>query len=103
MNNGNVATTNEVQVSALYRRNPQLAGRVIDGLAFVVTPDDNKLHTLNAQATALWKLAADGCTVDAAAEALVRDYQVDLPTARRDVAACIDDLVTRRILVAVDG
>ena len=32
---------------ARYRRNPQTAGRIIDGQAFVVTPADNKLHTLN--------------------------------------------------------
>lgn len=84
----------------LYRRNPQLAGRIIDGLAFIVTPDDNKLHTLNAQATAIWRLSADGCTIDTAADALVRDFEVDLETARRDVTACLEDLATRRILIA---
>jgi hypothetical protein len=87
-------------MSSVYRRNPQLAGRVIDGLAFIVTPDDNKLHTLNAQATLVWKLAADGFTVADAAAALVRDFQVDLDTATRDVATCCEDLVRRRILIA---
>ncbi|WP_428261167.1 PqqD family protein [Haliangium sp.] len=81
-----------------YRRHPQTAGRVIDGLAFVVTADDNKLHTLNAAATRLWELAASGCTVEAAADELVRCYRVDRATAREDAARCLAELVGRRIL-----
>lgn len=86
---------------ARYRRNPQTAGRVIDGLAFVVTPDDNKLHTLNAAATHLWRLAtaADGLSGEDAADALCAEYEVDRETARADAAACLDDLVARQILV----
>jgi hypothetical protein len=84
---------------ARYRRNPQTAGRVIDGQAFVVTPDDNKLHTLNGAATLLWKLVQDGASVDDAAVALCREYEVDPATARVDAAACLDDLVARHILV----
>lgn len=84
---------------ARYCRNPQTAGRVIDGQAFVVTPDDNKLHTLNGAATLLWKLASAGASVDDAAAALCKEYEVDLATARGDAAACLDDLVARHILV----
>ena len=82
-----------------YRRNPQTAGRVIDGLAFVVTPDDNKLHTLNAAATQLWQLAQQGVSADDAADALCAEYEVDRDTARADARACLDDLVSRQILV----
>ena len=82
-----------------YRRNPQTAGRVIDGLAFVVTPDDNKLHTLNGAATHLWRLAAQGLSADDAAAALCAEYEVDQDTAGRDATACLDDLVARQILV----
>ena len=82
-----------------YRRNPQTAGRVIDGLAFVVKPDDNKLHTLNATATDLWNLAASGCTKEEAAAALTKRYQVSEEQALRDVKCCFDDLVARQILV----
>lgn len=84
----------------MYRRNPQTAGRVIDGLAFVVTPDDNKLHTLNATATRLWQLAASGCTAEAAADELCSRYEVDRDTALRDTESCLRDLVARQILIA---
>lgn len=84
---------------ARYRRNPQTAGRIIDGQAFVVTPDDNKLHTLNGAATLLWTLAAQGASIAEAADALCGAYDVDAGTAAADAAACLDDLVARHILV----
>jgi hypothetical protein len=87
-------------MSMRYRRNPQTAGRVIDGQAFVLTPDDNRLHTLNEAATRLWELAREGCTAEQAAEALVARYEVDAETARADAASFLDDLVARRILSA---
>ena len=85
-----------------YRRNPQTAGRVIDGLAFVVTPDDNKLHTLNGTATRLWTLAQAPLSVDDAAAALVEAYEVAPDVARVDAAAFLEDLVARAILVTSD-
>jgi hypothetical protein len=83
-----------------YRRNPQTAGRVIDGQAFIVTPDDNKLHTLNGTATQLWVLAgANAITAEDAASALCDEYEIDRETAETDAAACLDDMVARQILV----
>ena len=84
----------------IYKKNPHTAGRVIDGLAFVVTPDDNKLHTLNDTATYLWQEAAHGLTAEGAADKLTARYQVDRATALRDADACLRDLVTRQILIA---
>jgi hypothetical protein len=85
-----------------YRRNPHCAGRIVDGLAFVITPDDNQLHTLNGSATALWTLALRPVSADDAARALVDAYEIDEDTARRDASECLDDLVRRDILLAVD-
>ncbi len=82
-----------------YRRNPQTAGRVIEGQAFIVTPDDNKLHTLNGAATQLWVLAAKEITSEDAATALCEEYEIDRETAARDATACLDDMVARQILV----
>jgi hypothetical protein len=83
-----------------YRRNPQTAGRVIDGQAFVVTPDDNRLHTLNAAATRLWSLAASApISAEDAARALTETYDIDEPTALRDATSCLDDMVARSILI----
>lgn len=83
-----------------YRRHPQTAGRIIDGQAFVVTADDNKLHTLNVTATRLWELAASGCTVDDAADDLTANFEVEREVARQDAERCLADMAARRILVA---
>mgnify|MGYP001575451367 CR=1 FL=1 len=83
-----------------YRRHPLTAGRIVDGLAFVITADDNKLHTLNAAATHLWRIAQDGCDANDAAAELARVYEVDDATALRDATRCLEDLVTRQILVS---
>lgn len=82
-----------------YKRNPQTAGRVIDGQAFIVTPDDNKLHTLNGAATQLWVLAVNAITTADAAAALCAEYEIDRETAEKDAAVCLDDMVARQILV----
>lgn len=85
-----------------YRRNPQTAGRIIDGQAFVVTPDNSRLHTLNPTATFLWQLASssEGCTAAGAAEELTARYRIDRDSALRDAEACLIDLVARQILIA---
>ena len=86
-----------------FRRNRHVAGRVVDGLAFVITPDDNKLHTLNGSATRLWQLAGErALSAEDAAQALVDTYDVDAETARRDAEACLEDLCGRGILVVDD-
>ena len=85
-----------------YRRNPNCAARIVDGLAFVITPDDNKLHTLNGPATALWQLAQKPMSLDDATAALVDAYEVGEQTARRDANECLQDLVQRDILLVVE-
>lgn len=88
-------------MSVKYLRNPQTAGRIIDDQAFVVTPDDNKLHTLNKTATRLWILAgeAEGCTRERGAADLAERFAVEQDRALSDVTACLADLVERRILI----
>ena len=83
-----------------YRQNPRTAGRVIDGLAFVVTPHDNRLHTLNATGTFIWSLSDRPVSLDEIAAGLARKFDVDPARARADAHAFVDDLVARQILEA---
>jgi hypothetical protein len=87
-------------MSARYHQNQQTAGRVIEGQAYIVTPNNQKLHTLNQTATVLWQLAAGGCTADEAADTLVARFQVEREQALADATRCLEDLVVRQILVA---
>lgn len=82
----------------VYRHNPRTAGRVIDGIACVVTPNDNRLHTLNAAGTAIWVLAQSGCTLEDMVVALVSRFKVDEGRARADAERFCADLIARGLL-----
>ena len=82
-----------------YRKSPLSRGRVVDGLATVVN-DNRRLHTLNRTWTKVWQMAEGGVSEDEAVEHVTRAFAVDRETARMDVEACLDELVTRHILVA---
>ena len=81
-----------------YRQNPRTAGRVIDGLAFIITPDDHKLHTLNGTGTRIWELCAAGATLGQVAGALTGGFEVEEPRATADAERFLADLVARGIL-----
>lgn len=83
----------------VYRQNPRTAGRRLQGVVFVVTPDDQRLHELNETAAAIWECAANGCTVEDATAAIVARFEVTQERALEDVRKCCEDLVRRQILV----
>lgn len=87
-------------MSATFHQNPRTAGRVIDGTAFVITPHDNRLHTLNATGTLVWELADRPITLDRVAHALAARFTVDLDRARADAERFVADLCARGILSA---
>ena len=89
-------------MTRIYRKHPLTAGRVLDGIAFVVTADDYKMHTLNGSGTLLWSMCVDGITVEQAAKELVSTYEVDLETARQDVTECLESFVAQGLMQA-DG
>lgn len=72
---------------------------MIGEAAFVVTPDDSTLHTLNRTGAAIWAAAAEARTLDELAELVCRRFDVAPERARVDVARFVDDLVARQILV----
>lgn len=81
-----------------YRQNVRTAGRVIDGLAFVITPDDNKLHSLNKAGALVWALAESGCTLEEVAHRIAERFEVGREQALADAGRFCDDLVARKIL-----
>lgn len=86
-------------MAQVYRQNPSTAGRVINGMAFVITPDSNTMHTLNPTAALVWELAKSGFTIEQAATALTSRFDVTEEVAVNDIAECCSDLVRRGILV----
>lgn len=92
------------QMATTYTKSDQTAARVIDGVAFIVTADNNTLHALNETASELWNAAQEGgFTLEQVVRDLTSNYEVDAETARRDVEECVEDLVARGILVAAES
>lgn len=81
-----------------YRRAERIAARVIDGAAFVVSVDQQRMVELNEVGTFLWEALEGGATVDSLAEALVREFTVEPSAARRDVEGFLAQLVDRGVV-----
>ena len=77
-----------------FRRAEGAAAGVVDGQTVIVSPTDLRYHALNSTAAEVWSLLADGTTVDRAVESLVARFEVDEPTCRREVEACLEDFVS---------
>ena len=79
-------------------RNPKVAARVIHGEALILTPHDSVLHTLNPVATRVWELLPTHRTVEAMAQAIAAEYEVDAAQAAEDIEALIAQLLEKQIL-----
>jgi GeoRSP system PqqD family protein len=73
------------------RRNPRVAARVVDGKALIVVIDQRKLHTLNEVGTRVWELC-DGRELSEIVRSVVDEFDVDEPSAERDVRAFVKQL-----------
>jgi hypothetical protein len=75
------------------RRSPRVAARVVEGKALIVVIDQRRLHTLNEVGTRIWELC-DGRELGAIVKCVVDEFEVDAPSAERDVQAFVQELTT---------
>ena len=74
-------------------QNERTASRILDGKAVVITIDRNQLHVLNAVGTRVWQLA-DGRSIDAIAEQIVQEFEVERERAQADVLAFAEQILS---------
>ena len=79
------------------RRSADAAWRRVEDEVAVISMDANRIRLLNRIGGFLWE-RCEGATVAELAEAVCARYAVDADTARRDVAAFVDDLRTRGLV-----
>jgi pyrroloquinoline quinone biosynthesis protein D len=77
--------------TSIPKKNERVAARVVEGKALIVVIDNKQLHTLNEVGTRVWELC-DGRSLDQIAEAMVGEFEVDKPTALRDVQRFVEQL-----------
>lgn len=88
--------------SLYLRQNPDTPARTIDGEAIVITPEDSKVHTLNATATYIWDHADGTRTLAAIAASMAEEFDVDADTLKADALAFVEDAVKRGLLLTSD-
>ncbi len=82
-------------------QSPRTASRVVDGRAVVVVIDEQRLHTLNPVGTYVWA-RADGRTIAAIVEELVREFEVEPDKATLDVLEFVEQLLRAGALDLVE-
>ena len=80
-------------------RNPILAWREIGGETLIISPEDSRVHELNATASLVWKYADGTKTPDEIAAQLAAEFEVELEAARADVAELIAALGEKHLLI----
>ncbi|RME29641.1 MAG: PqqD family protein [Deltaproteobacteria bacterium] len=66
------------------QRQKDVAWRIIDGEAVIVSPADSLMHTLNDVGTRIWELLAGDKTLKEVAEILCAEFEVDPKRAEQD-------------------
>ena len=80
------------------RRRPDLAFRAQEEMAWVLSTRDASLHRLNETAAWLWGQLDGEPTVASLTAGLQQHFDVDAPTAARDVEAFVRDLLSRGLV-----
>lgn len=80
------------------RRDESITVREIDGEILVLDMRSNQVHQLNRTASFIWNRCGEGLMPEAIAAALVREFEVDDETARRDVEETLYKLRSVKLL-----
>jgi hypothetical protein len=81
------------------RRNADVIAAGIDEQTILLNPKDWTYVHFNETAARIWEVLAEPRSVGAVIETLIRDYTVYRPTAEREVAEFLDDMLRRGFVV----
>lgn len=83
-------------------QNRELAYRVIEDEAVILTPEDGMLHNLNPVATRIFELANGKRKVKDIVSHILDEFKVDEHTVKKDATNFIEDLAHKKLLVISD-
>jgi len=89
--------------SAVFRRNPKLAWREIDGEVVIISPDDSVLHELNETASAVWRHIDGKLPLGEIVKTLAETYDAPVETVQADVEELAADLTAKNLLLTSEG
>ncbi len=81
----------------MLNRNKDVAWRVIENEAILISAEDSMLHSLDEVGTRIWELADGSNTVGAIVEKIFEEYEVDRETAETDVVEFVTNLASEKL------
>lgn len=87
--------------SVTWQKNPALAWREIDDETVIISPNDSVMHELNDTGSFLWKNIDGKKSAGELAELLAENYEVNPDIALSDTQALLEEMSSRKLLVAV--
>lgn len=82
----------------MFRRNPDVAWRVYDGEAFMLS-SGNTLHVLNEAATHIWLYLEEKKDEDDVVKMICENFDADEKTVRSDVQELLAELKTKELVI----
>ncbi|HEY7218001.1 MAG TPA: PqqD family protein [Candidatus Binatia bacterium] len=80
------------------KRRPDIQTRVVDGQTVVLDPGEEFVHQINKTASYIWERCNGHRTPEEITCEVCEVFDVDFPTARRDVLATVDRLRRSKLL-----
>ena len=92
-------TENDIRVSEpCPKRRSDLNYRTINGETLILNRQEKRLHQLNPTASFIWDCCDGNSNIAAIIDRLIRAYEVDAVTARKDVEQVLSNLQSSNLL-----
>jgi len=85
------------------KHNENIAWRIIDGQAYIVTVNDSKLHLLNEIGTRIWQLIERKIDFEELLKKLISEYDIELEKLRADLKEFIEELNSKGLIKIEDN
>ena len=82
----------------IYVKNDDVAFRIVDAEAVLVSPREGEVRILNATAARIWELIDGINTAGYIAQKIAEEYAVDMAGARNDTGAFLLELANRGLI-----
>jgi len=78
-------------------RNKDVAWRIIENEAILISAEDSMLHSLDEVGTRIWELSDGSNTVEQIIDTIFEEYEVDRETAEKDVIEFVTNLASEKL------
>lgn len=95
--------SNMNEMNEVWKLSPDVVFRDLDGEAVILDLASGTYFGLNEVGTRVWRLLEEGRDATQIVEIVGSEYQADRATIARDVDRLLDELRSRRLIVAVAG